>query len=337
MKEKIATFPDFIAYAKLFLGTTLEKIKLQNLDLKNWEIDHLCYRVENLDRYKEMKNFLNEEAQLLTEAQVNDRLIATYKLSEPIHYKHYIVDLIELPEPKPGILYAEGFEHFEVVIDESFEQLMSDNKNITFETKGLDKSFNREISFKQPDYQVKFHQKSLEHIINIEEHPLILKVLNEIGALAPYNPCLSGTLPLGIGNENSDLDILCETKNLKDFYSEMENAFSNQKNYSIKMGDNFVLVKFEIDNLPIEVFCQNQSVFKQDANQHFLIEGRLLKILGDGLRKKIIELKDKGYETELAFGKVLNLEKPYEELKALNGLFDSELKTVFKNLSFKQL
>jgi hypothetical protein len=78
--------------------------------------------------------------------------------------------------------------------------------------------------------------------------------------------------------------------------------------------------------LPVEVFCQNKCPFAQQANLQFLIEGRLLKIAGKKFKQDIIKLKEEGIKTEPAFGKILRLEKPYEDLLTLQSYSDQELK-----------
>ena len=81
---------------------------------KPYEIDHLCYRVANLDRYETKKTELAQLGYLLSEAQVNGRPIATYKLKKPLEWSHgKYISLVELPAPKPGKNYSEGLEHFD--------------------------------------------------------------------------------------------------------------------------------------------------------------------------------------------------------------------------------
>lgn len=45
-----------------------------------------------------------------------------------------------------------------------------------------------------------------------------------------------------------------------------------------------------------------------------LAEYKILQERGEEFKQKIIELKKKGIKTELAFGMLLGLENPYEDL-----------------------
>merc|ERR1711879_1104365 len=60
--------------------------------------DHLCYRVETEEAYQQKKNQLAELATLLHEAVIGGRLVATYKLKEPVAFG----DRRSMPPPRPS-------------------------------------------------------------------------------------------------------------------------------------------------------------------------------------------------------------------------------------------
>jgi uncharacterized protein len=70
-----------------FLDTIFERINTTGIDVSNYQMDHLCYRVENNILYEEKKNELLQKGTLLHEALVGGRMIATFKLNEPLHYR----------------------------------------------------------------------------------------------------------------------------------------------------------------------------------------------------------------------------------------------------------
>lgn len=327
-----------ISEAHKFLEKVIGKIQNCGFPVHNWEIDHLCYRTSSQQNYSDTKLIFEKLGTCLIESQINGRLIATFKLAKPIHYKDWIIDLIEVPAPKSGKITPEGFEHIEMVIDICFSDFKSLYHHIEFNESGLSKDLNPEIEVEFNDCAVKFHHKSLEHIINIEKNGSILNFLNESSILKnlnSYNPCLSGTFPLNIQMPTSDLDILFSSKDLDSFLLDTQNLFGDFKNYSQKItehqGLKSAVIKFASDVLAIELFCQNQDVFRQQANQHFLIEGRLLKIFGENLKEKVIQLKNEGMKTEPAFGEVLGLKDPYRDLLDLKKLSDQELLSIFKD------
>src|SRR5688572_24624553 len=103
------------AEAAVFLKELFARLESTGLDLRFWSIDHLCYRTASLERYEVLKRELLPVAEQLAEAEVNGRPIAVFKLKTPLRWERFLIDLIELPAPKPGKPKAEGFEHAEVV------------------------------------------------------------------------------------------------------------------------------------------------------------------------------------------------------------------------------
>lgn len=151
-----------------FLKSILRDLLETGIDISGREIDHLCYRTTSEDNYTEIKNHFQKCGELLIESEVGGRLIATYKLSEPIVFEEWVIPLIEVPAPKVGKITDEGYEHIEVVIDSSFEQFMTNHPHLKFKTKALTKEFNPEVEIVLPSGSVKFHHQSLEEVIRIE-------------------------------------------------------------------------------------------------------------------------------------------------------------------------
>lgn len=158
-----------IEQAPIFLARVFSEIENANIDLKDWLIDHICYRTSSEENYQESKNYFANLGELLIESEVNGRLIATYKLDEPIKYRDYIIPLVEVPAPKKGKITFEGFEHIEVVIDCSFEDILEAYPHCSFETKGTSKELNPELEIEFGDCAIKFHHQSLEEVIEIEK------------------------------------------------------------------------------------------------------------------------------------------------------------------------
>jgi predicted metalloenzyme YecM len=147
--------------------------ELRELDLLNdaIEIDHACYRVSTSQSYAHFKNEMATVGSLLSEANVNGRPIATYKLHSPIPIdSQYSIDVLELPSPKPGSFYDEGFEHVEVVLSIPLEEFMRrTHPHLSFDQSNLSAKINRDIALKLKSGKVKFHEHSLEQII-AQEH-----------------------------------------------------------------------------------------------------------------------------------------------------------------------
>lgn len=135
--------------------------------------------------------------------------------------------------------------------------------------------------------------------------------------LKSYSPILAGTIPIEIDIEESDLDIICEVKDEDEFEKLLSNFFPETEikteRISIK-GEDSIVFNFKLDEFPIEIFGQNIPTTEQNAYRHMMAEYKILKEKGEDFKQKIIELKKKGIKTEPAFGMLLNLENPYEDL-----------------------
>ncbi|RYD74479.1 MAG: DUF4269 domain-containing protein, partial [Sphingobacteriales bacterium] len=81
---------------------------------------------------------------------------------------------------------------------------------------------------------------------------------------------------------------------------------------------NSLKANFFINNFEFEIFGQNIHTEDQNAYRHMLVEHKILQEKGEDFRKQIIELKNQGYKTEVAFAKLLALKgDAYEELLKL--------------------
>lgn len=75
----------------------------------------------------------------------------------------------------------------------------------------------------------------------------------------------------------------------------------------------------------MEIYAQNIPTLRQNAYLHMVIEERILNLAGEKFRNDIIALKLNGYKAEPAFGKLLNLQNPFEELLELSECSDKTL------------
>lgn len=154
-----------------FLNLLMTEAESLGLPISSYQADHLCFRVETLEQYAFYKEAFSHEGELLTEALVNGRPIATYHLKEPFKVRNQVVNFIELPAPKPGTNYTFGFEHAEFVIQESFTAFAEQYPSLNF-TRSGHKNLNPELCLKLPSGQIKFHHIPLDRVIEIEKAAL---------------------------------------------------------------------------------------------------------------------------------------------------------------------
>ncbi|PQA90614.1 hypothetical protein B0A69_20005 [Chryseobacterium shigense] len=140
--------------------------------------------------------------------------------------------------------------------------------------------------------------------------------------LKTYSPVLAGTIPIGIDIESSDLDIICEVdlrfeeKFLDDIRSGQLIPVDVEVTIEsiIVHDEKSIVLNFMLEEFQIEIFGQNKPPLQQNAYRHMLAEHRILQERGEEFRHKIIELKKQGIKTEPAFGLLMELENPYEDL-----------------------
>lgn len=157
--------------------------------------------------------------------------------------------------------------------------------------------------------------------------------------LAPFSPVLTGTFPLRLQVENSDLDVICEVHDFNLFQSTLTAEFGAKPDFVLRQveisGLPTIIATFTVQDLPIEIFGQAVPVKRQNAYRHMVIEARLLALAhksfqwseGNQARSAIQQLKHNGLKTEPAFARYFGLPciNPYEELLLLEDLSDEQL------------
>lgn len=151
-----------------FLAKLLPELRASGIRIDGFACDHICYRVSTLEAYAQEKQNMQGLGVLLSEVPINGRPIASYKLHQPIQFENYSIPVLELPAPKPGHETRDGFEHIEFATGFHPKQFIELYPQIEFKTNGLHKRFNPEIEVKFASGSVKFHELSLEKVIEIE-------------------------------------------------------------------------------------------------------------------------------------------------------------------------
>lgn len=154
--------------ARAFLDRLLPEWEGKSFQLPPHSIDHLCYRVATLKRYERLKEYLGKQHRLLVESEIAGRPIATFALSEPWVWQDQAIEVLELPAPKPGAPYLEGFEHFEVVVP-SLEQFLQQNSYLNLPQAKRPDPINPTIKWALPSGVIKFHERSLAQVIALEK------------------------------------------------------------------------------------------------------------------------------------------------------------------------
>lgn len=142
------------------------------------------------------------------------------------------------------------------------------------------------------------------------------KILQDLGImeyLKSYNPLLTGTIPIEIDIEGSDLDIVCSVRGFDEFEKKVRDRYGELDGYRARRLEDSIVINFYCEKMEIELYGNRKPSDMQNAYLHMLVEGKLLGMGGESFRKEIIELKKSGIKTEPAFCKILKIEGNYYE------------------------
>ncbi|MGF7151681.1 hypothetical protein FHS96_005349 [Sphingomonas zeicaulis] len=156
--------------------------------------------------------------------------------------------------------------------------------------------------------------------------------------LAPFDPQVAGTPPLGLDLPGSDIDLLCHAPDAEAFAALIWNALGNRQSFRMHQwlgGGRPVIAGFTAHGWPFEIFAAAEPVVDQAGWRHFLVERRLLALGGTRLREAVMSLRRQGLKTEPAFARALGIEgNPYEALLGLQTGEDAGLVEALRNAGF---
>jgi uncharacterized protein len=325
--------------AQSFFANIKNKMDRANIAFPDhWAFDHICYRVDTSENYLKKKIEFADQGTLLIESEVAGRPISTFKLNKPLVFLGRKIDLLELPAPKQGQSIKQGFEHFEVVCDQSFEKLVQQFPQAQFNTKGANKDFNAELQIQIDDLAIKFHHQSLESVVNLEKNTRVWEALKSSGVLKDckkFTPLVAGTFPLGVETTTSDLDIVMFHTDLKEIQSELSQLYSSYREFETylarKNNRDYGVVRFTFAEVPFEIYFEQTPSLQQRGFVHFQIEERLLKLGGPPFKQKVQKMRSQGLKTEPAFIQALGIvcENPYLKLLELHSWSERQLEELF--------
>lgn len=154
-----------------FLDEFLEKIEELEIDISQYELDHLGYQCSSTKDYENKKYEFLGQAKLLDEKVIGGRRVGFLKLYSPIKYKNrnlsYTINALELIEPKANQKYTSALEHGEFIIKESFDDFMRKYPAINWDTSSINQQDFPMIKLRLgTQMQVKFHYEHILDIIN---------------------------------------------------------------------------------------------------------------------------------------------------------------------------
>lgn len=152
---------------KKFISNLLIALSEIGIEVGDYQIDHLCYRVKTVEEYHSLKESLMNFSSQYIENVHHGRPITKFILIEPLKYQKYSISVIELPAPQDNKVYNTSLEHLEIVVGDDFEMIKDKYKS--FWTGGDDSGiYNQTIYIDFGEHKVKFHQHSLLEVLKLE-------------------------------------------------------------------------------------------------------------------------------------------------------------------------
>jgi predicted metalloenzyme YecM len=150
-----------------FFSLVEDHYKIDTLGL---EIDHICWRCASQEDYVGMETKLLTIGSLFHKNRHNGRPISLIELDKPIIFRDQHIKLIELPAPKKGKDYLNGFEHAEFVFSKGLGTLVNMYSALPWNTKNIEKAINPDVKLRHEGITLKFHPYSLAHVVkNLEQ------------------------------------------------------------------------------------------------------------------------------------------------------------------------
>ena len=140
------------------------------IDTQALVIDHICWRCASQQDYEDMERKLLNIGSLFHKNVHNGRPISLIDLDEAIHYGDQHIKLIELPAPKVGKDFPNGFEHAEFVFDMGLATLVNRYSELPWNTTNIGKAINPDVKLTHNGITLKFHPYTLAHVVkNLEQ------------------------------------------------------------------------------------------------------------------------------------------------------------------------
>jgi len=165
--------------------------------------------------------------------------------------------------------------------------------------------------------------------LRYEQAETLLVAIGLYSVLSEYDPLFVGTLPIDIDIEGSDIDIICEARDLDELAKMLTESYSDQAGFMAEKktrGQEYLVCRFSVMTFDIEIYAEDKPVKTQNAYLHMEAERKLLLIGGEGAKEDIRLLKRNGLKTEPAFARHFKLDgDPYEAVLELADLSVSEI------------
>ena len=160
-----------------------------------------------------------------------------------------------------------------------------------------------------------------------------------IEKLRAYDPAIVSTICIDIDVDSSDIDIICQHQDAKEFRDTISACFSTHQKFKwlqSSSSSSAVVAEFELGGLMFEVYGDTLPVSSQNAYKHLSVMAKLLDHAGAQLRSDVRSLKSQGIKSEAAFCKCLRIEgDPYIVILEFETLSHEKLKDLIQGAGYE--
>ena len=165
---------DIIGDYRAFAARQRDRLVARGIDIRQYQLSHLAFRVPEWDEYVHLRNRLEHHAVINREKVWNGRPISLIVPAEPMEVLDgKAVPLIELIPPVHQRVYKMGLEHLGVVVGEEFDLFVETHKPVL-----TGQQFQGPNSTPDPVYilfedftHVKFYRLSLRASVELHAGP----------------------------------------------------------------------------------------------------------------------------------------------------------------------
>ncbi|MDU8923871.1 VOC family protein [Pasteurellaceae bacterium LIM206] len=179
-RQPIANYADYLEFERKIQ----ELAQQMQINLSDYEIDHLSIRVNSALTGKSWLTALLKCGKILSDNVVNGRVIYLISLDKPLLFAGRFVEIIELPFPKNKCYPEESWEHIEIVspflpnesTNDWYQRIQTTflwNQSSLFNVKSDEPNMEGE-QLPNPSVAVSFADKSDNHTC-IKVHPYNIK------------------------------------------------------------------------------------------------------------------------------------------------------------------
>ena len=145
-----------------FIDMKLKQLNDLKLEVTSLELDHFGYQTSSKEDYDIKTIEVSTIAERKSENIVGGRRVGIFKLNQPYKYNGFTILGFELVEPREGQVTESRSDHLEFVLPVTFEDYISNNTQVNWDTTAMNRPEFAKLSIKFEDgTSVKFHLKNI--------------------------------------------------------------------------------------------------------------------------------------------------------------------------------